>query len=45
MYFQEKTLPLPNDFSKLDNILFNKPEPQAKRVEVKTENSLRPQTT
>ena len=26
---------LPNDFSKLDNILFNKPEPQAKRVEVK----------
>lgn len=31
---QEKTLPLPNDFSKLDNILFNKPEPKAKVVEV-----------
>ena len=31
---QVKTLPLPNDFSKLDNLLFNKPEPKAKIVEV-----------
>ena len=28
-------LPLPNDFSKLDNLLFNKPEPKQKMVEVK----------
>ena len=32
--FQERTLPLPSDFSKLDNILFNKPQPQAQMVEV-----------
>ena len=32
--FQERTLPLPSDFSKLDNILFNKPQPQAQLVEV-----------
>lgn len=34
-FFQEKMLPLPNDFSKLDNLLFNKPEPKQKMVEVK----------
>ena len=35
LFFQEKMLPLPNDFSKLDNLLFNKPEPKQKMVEVK----------
>lgn len=36
---QVKTLPLPNDFSKLDNLLFNKPEPKAKVVEVNANNN------
>ena len=33
-WFQIVTLPLPNDYSKLDNILFNKPEPEAEESEV-----------
>ena len=37
--FQERRLPLPSDFSKLDNILFNKAEPKVKMVEVKTAES------
>ena len=44
-FFQEKMLPLPNDFSKLDNLLFNKPEPKQKMVEVKLLDNSNPLTT